>query len=31
MRKIVENKYEVDPSLIFEDLLDELGIKFENL
>lgn len=31
IRKIVENKYEVDPSIIFEDLLDELDIKFENL
>lgn len=31
IRKIVENKYEVDPSIIFEDLLDELEIKFENL
>lgn len=31
MRKIIENKYEVDPSIIFEDLLDELEIKFENL
>lgn len=31
MRKIGENKYEVDPSIIFEDLLDELEIQFENL
>lgn len=31
IRKIVENKYEVDPSIIFEDLLDELEVKFENL
>lgn len=31
MRKILDNKYEVDPSIIFEDLLDELGIWFENL
>ncbi len=31
IRKIVENKYEVDPSIIFEDLLDELEVRFENL
>lgn len=31
MRKIGENKYEVDPSIIFEDLLDELEIQFESL
>lgn len=31
MRKILDNKYEVDPSIIFEDLLDELGIWFGNL
>lgn len=29
--KIVENKYEVESSIIFEDLLDELWISFENL
>gem|GEM_PF-5488186 len=31
MRKIGENKYDVDSSVIFEDLLDELEIQFENL
>lgn len=31
IRKISENKFEVDPSIIFEDLLDEMQIKFENL
>ncbi len=31
IKKIAENKFEVDPSIIFEDLLDEVWIKFENL
>lgn len=31
IRKIGENKYDVDSSVIFEDLLDELEIQFENL
>lgn len=31
IKKIWDEKYEVDPSVIFEDLLDELDLKFENL
>lgn len=31
IKKIAQNKFEVDPSIIFEDLLDEIWLKFENL